>query len=253
MAPTGKDVLLVVLQVAPAVIISAGINFAVAYAMYHSQSNINFWPFPNTIAGDLAVTNFIQGALNYIVPSATLEADSRLGKAVPWRGLWNPPLSLVDRISRLSGRKRQLWELLVQSEDILAPPLRPKTVFKKLFLAILRGLFLSVFLFLITWSLAVAIACPIYCGDNIAGTWGPQGIKAIYGGVHALIEIPLASFLIVLGMDVRNHRMQAHPDSKGVLANSSTNNGNVGFVQDGQTGQFVPIDTRTNTPLSEQV
>jgi len=171
MAPTGKDVLLVVLQVAPAVIISAGINFAVAYAMYHSQSNINFWPFPNTIAGDLAVTNFIQGALNYIVPSATLEADSRLGKAVPWRGLWNPPLSLVDRISRLSGRKRQLWELLVQSEDILAPPLRPKTVFKKLFLAILRGLFLSVFLFLITWSLAVAIACPIYCGDNIAGTW----------------------------------------------------------------------------------
>ena len=47
--------------------------------------------------------------------------------------------------------------------------------------------------------------------------------------------------------------MQAHPDSKGVLANSSTNNGNVGFVQDGQTGQFVPIDTRTNTPLSEQV
>lgn len=230
-----------VLQVAPAVIISAGINFAVgepeqlfwtwqnkalltvprlppyrfctivsshklrldsfrrsasnappAYAMYHSQSNINFWPFPNTIAGDLAVTNFIQGALNYIVPSATLEADSRLGKAVPWRGLWNPPLSLVDRISRLSGRKRQLWELLVQSEDILAPPLSLKTVFKKLFLAILRGLFLSVFLFLITWSLAVAIACPIYCGDNIAGTWGPQ--VSSMSGLRMLRELTIRTF-----------------------------------------------------------
>ena len=204
------------------------------------------------------------------MPNATLEADSRLGKTVPWRGLWNPPLSLVDRISHLTGRKRQLWDFLLQSQDILAPPLKAGTLFKRLFYAILRGLFLSVFLFLLTWSLAVAIACPIYCGRNIAGTWGPQvslfivtlydaaydspqGIKAIYGGVHALIEIPLASFLIVLGIDVRNHRLQGSHDNKTGLPHSSTNNGNIGFVQDSASAQPIPIDTRTNTPLSQQV
>lgn len=208
MAPPAKDVILVVLQIAPAVIISAGINFAVAYAMYHSQSNINFFPFPNTIAGDLAVTNFIQGALNYIVPNATLEMDARLGRRLPWRSLWNPSSTLVERLSQLTGLKRRAWDLLVQSEDVIGPsPVRPGQLFKRLFRAILRGLFIAVFLFLLTWSLSVAIACPIYCGRNIPGTWAPQGIKAIYGGVHALIEIPVASFLIVLGIDVRNHRL----------------------------------------------
>lgn len=202
------------------------------------------------------MTNFIQGALNYIVPNATLELDSRLGKTVPWRGLWNPPLGLVDRISGFSGRKKEAWDLLLQSEDILLPPLRAKVVLKKLFFAILRGLFISVFLFLLTWSLAVAVACPIYCGRNIAGTWGPQGIKAIYGGVHALIEIPLASFIIVLGIDVRNHRRESLPGGKqpalSLPQSSLANGGNVGFVQDDNSAHPVPIDTRTNTPLSQQ-
>ena len=194
---------------------------------------------PRTVAGDLAVTNFIQGALNYIVPNATLELDARLGKRLPWRSLWNPSPALVERLSQLTGLKRRAWDLLVQSEDVIGPsPVRPAQLLKRLFRAILRGLFIAVFLFLLTWSLSVAIACPIYCGRNIPGTWAPQvrasppapvslachiladaldarisclrrnqGIKAIYGGVHALIEIPVASFLIVLGIDVRNHRL----------------------------------------------
>lgn len=196
------------------------------------------------------------------MPNATLELDSRLGKTIPWRGLWNPSLSLVDRISHLSGRKKQAWDLLLQSEDILAPPLRAKAVFRKLFFSILRGLFLSVFLFLVTWSLAVAIACPIYCGNNIAGTWGPQGIKAIYGGVHALIEIPIASFLIILAIDVRNHRSEggamdprkaAGGKATGLPHTLLANNGNVGFVYDEQSARPMAIDTRTNTPLSQAV
>lgn len=223
--------------------------------MYHSQSNINFFPFPNTIAGDLAVTNFIQGALNYVVPNVTLEADNRLGKRLPWRGLWNPSLRLLDRICSLTGRKRQAWDFLIQSEDILAPPVKPKTLITRLFSAILRGLFLSVFLFLFTWSLSVAIACPIYCGRNIGSTWAPQGIKGIYGGVHALIEIPLASFLVLLGIDVRNHRLHGAGDHK-VLnglasssASSSGNSGHIGTVQQAD-GTILQIDTRTNEPVS---
>ncbi|KAL7005110.1 hypothetical protein EMMF5_005350 [Cystobasidiomycetes sp. EMM_F5] len=269
----GKDVALAAVQTVPAVIVSGGINFAVAYAMYHSQSDINFFPFPNTLAGDLAVTNFIQGVLNYVFPNATLELDSRLGKRVPWRGFMNPPLPLVDRISQLHGRKRRLWDLLVQSEDLLVPsPTRTfPTVASRLLKAILRGLFLSVFLFLITWSIAVAISCPLYCGTKVASRWTPQAMKAIYGGVHALIEIPIASFLIILGIDVRNHRL--HPNAKAAtqgghqpLGSQRTSpsateygddrhetgayQGHIGQVVDSQTSRIVSIDTRTNQPLS---
>jgi len=265
---SAKDLLLVVLQIAPAVIISAGINFAVAYAMYHNQSTIYFFPFPNTIAGDLAVTNFIQGALNYIVPNVTLEADNRAGRRLPWRGLWNPSLSLVDRIARSTGRPRQFWDIFIQSQDVLAKPLTVKIFFRRFFLAILRGLFIAVFLFLITWSLAVAIACPIYCGKNIGRVWAPQAIKGIYGGVHALLEIPAASFLIVLGIDVRNHaslptsasgagskpvgaRNGSGANVNGGATGRSTSAGSshVGLVQNNETGSVEPIDTRTNSPL----
>lgn len=142
--------------------------------MYHNQTSINFFPFPNTLAGDIAVTNWIQGTLNYIFPSITLELDNRLGKRLPWRGLWTPPPSLVKRLASLKGRKKQFWDLFLQSQDVTAQPLSAKTFFRRFFLCILRGLFLSVFLFLLTWSLSVAIACPIYCGKNIGPLWAPQ-------------------------------------------------------------------------------
>lgn len=128
----------------------------------------------DTIAGDLAVTNFIQGCLNYLFPNVTTELDNRLGKRLPWRRVINPPLGLVARVANLDGKKQQFWQTFVQSQDILQPKLTPKTLFKRLFFCILRGLFLSVFLFLLTWSIAVAIACPIYCGKNIGSTWAPQ-------------------------------------------------------------------------------
>lgn len=190
--------------------------------MYHSQSDINFFPFPNTLAGDLAVTNFIQGVLNLLGPLLQIESDSRNGKHIPWRSFMNPPIGLVERISRLEGHPRRFWETFLQSEDILSstPKRTAGEMARRLLRAILRGLFLSVFLFLITWSIAVAIACPIYCGRNISPLWMPQALKAIYGGVHVLVEIPLATFLILLGVDVRNHR--AHSEDKNVLRGAQT-------------------------------
>ena len=134
----------------------------------------------DTIAGDLAVTNFIQGVLNYLVPSATIELDNRTGKRLPWRRVMNPPLQLVEWIAGLTGRKKQFWQVFLQSEDIFFPPLGFKSLAKKLARAILRGLFLSVFLFLITWSLSVAILCPIYCGKNIGSVWAPQVRQNFY-------------------------------------------------------------------------
>lgn len=82
-----------------------------------------------------------------------------------------------------------------------------------------------------------------------------QAIKGIYGGVHALIEIPLASFLVILGIDVRNERSSGmakrgtDPRPPNDLAASSANS-NVGLVTDVETGRVVSIDTSTNTPVA---
>lgn len=98
-----------------------------------------------------------------------------------------------------------------------------------------------------------------------------QGIKCIYGGVHALVEIPLASLLILLSIDVRRHRGEGMEDKLRPLPASTNSNStlsahsatpsstiggqprtesaHVGAVVDSTTGRPVEIDTRTNEPL----
>ncbi|KAL1411071.1 hypothetical protein Q8F55_002018 [Vanrija albida] len=57
-------------------IIDGGVNFAVAYAMYHNQSNVRMWVFSdNTIAGDLGVTCIIQCLASMLITSTLVHTD----------------------------------------------------------------------------------------------------------------------------------------------------------------------------------
>ncbi|CAI4063353.1 hypothetical protein SKDZ_08G0160 [Saccharomyces kudriavzevii ZP591] len=57
---------LIVIQALGSAIISGGIEFAIAYAMYHSRVNlITLWAFPHTISGDCALSLFIQVGLTW--------------------------------------------------------------------------------------------------------------------------------------------------------------------------------------------
>ncbi|CAI4039354.1 hypothetical protein SMKI_08G0170 [Saccharomyces mikatae IFO 1815] len=57
---------LFVIQALGSAIISGGIEFAIAYAMYHSRVDlITLWAFPHTISGDCALSLFIQVGLTW--------------------------------------------------------------------------------------------------------------------------------------------------------------------------------------------
>jgi hypothetical protein len=77
-----------------------------------------------------------------------------------------------------------------------------------------------------------------------------QGIKAVYGGVHALIELPIAAFLILLSMDVRNY--DKLPTAKLNGKQQPPGRGHIGNVISTDSGEPIPIDTRTNEPLREE-
>ncbi|RXK41083.1 hypothetical protein M231_01714 [Tremella mesenterica] len=67
---------LTVLQGVGAGLIDGGINFAIAYAMYHNQDNIRMWVLKhNTIAGDLGVTPIIQCLASMLITSTLVHTD----------------------------------------------------------------------------------------------------------------------------------------------------------------------------------
>ncbi|KAI0197859.1 hypothetical protein F4808DRAFT_287452 [Astrocystis sublimbata] len=70
---------LVVLHGIGAAFLGGGINFAVAYALYYDKggptSPIRLFQFPNTLAGDTAVTIFIQFASTWIIETIIVNWD----------------------------------------------------------------------------------------------------------------------------------------------------------------------------------
>lgn len=67
---------LIFLQGVGAGFIDGGINFAIAFAMYHSQHDVKMWVFKhNTIAGDLGVTPIITCAVSMLITSTLVHSD----------------------------------------------------------------------------------------------------------------------------------------------------------------------------------
>ena len=64
-----------------------------------------------------------------------------------------------------------------------------------------------------------------------------QAIKGVYGGVHTFIEIVIASFLVVLSIDVRNHEESV--DWK-------QSSGDAGAIPDSERERLIPVGIRTN-------
>ncbi|RKP02705.1 hypothetical protein CXG81DRAFT_17674 [Caulochytrium protostelioides] len=60
-------------------VISAGVNTGVAFAMYQGQTDIRLWFFPNVIAGDAAVTVFIQSLIGWNLDGALTFGDVQNG------------------------------------------------------------------------------------------------------------------------------------------------------------------------------
>ncbi|KAH8829908.1 hypothetical protein DL96DRAFT_1706751 [Flagelloscypha sp. PMI_526] len=224
--------------------VAGGINFAIAHLMYHKMDLIRFWPFPNTIAGDLVVTTFIQGTITYLTFGATLSADIRRGSHVPWplppHPLY-PPESLLKKYPQLTPRPPSYHDIF-DFDHFTFSCLR-----KRLFNIILKGIICSFCLCLILWPISVAILAPRYGGGrNMSGTYTPQVIKAVYGFVLSAIQTPIVAFIIMNGLAVeRDSLLMVERDEK---ASNRTSGSQESLVAgDPLVIPAIPPSARTNS------
>ncbi|GAA6020771.1 hypothetical protein JCM8202_004571 [Rhodotorula sphaerocarpa] len=217
-----------------AAIIDGAANFGVACAMYrtvHAPGRITMWNIrENTIAGDCAVTVFIQGILTFVISSALVHVDLRTGKIdafpYPWPDTRFAVLQGPDPDPSTHTLRQRLWWTFHQRHglgrglhffsgshvnDLLEPKLGWRVRGQRLFWSTWKGSVMSALYFLVLWPLTIAIIAPIWGGADMQGTWVPQAIKLVFGFTLGLLQTPFVC-LIALGAEdsVRDHRREVH-------------------------------------------
>ncbi|KAK1990661.1 hypothetical protein LX36DRAFT_647539 [Colletotrichum falcatum] len=176
-----------------AAVISGGINFAIAYAMY-SRQNVDLHPvrlfqLPNTLAGDAVVTVLIQTTVTWFIELVLVERDMKNGAVRP-----------IDFV-REPSRPLLRWLMLLGREKATRSQGRHVSLADH---AVRIGL-LFVVSFLVLWPASVGILTTV--GERRGGgdwdwyfqrEWAPQAFKAVFGGLLALLTTPaMASFWLV--------------------------------------------------------
>lgn len=161
---------------------------------------ITMWKLSeNTVAGDLGVTVLIQGTLTYVIAGSMVHVDMRGGKIAAFPFPWpDTAFAVVDfdppetaqtrhgRIWRLFHRRHGLGRglhLLSGSDvnDLFNFSVGIQQWSYRLFWTVLAGLVLSALYFFVFWPIAIACVAPKWGGVNMAFSWTPPVIKAIFG------------------------------------------------------------------------
>ncbi|KAI9003259.1 hypothetical protein BC832DRAFT_560360 [Gaertneriomyces semiglobifer] len=165
-------------------IISGAINFGIATPMYRDKP-IHMFTFPNNLAGDAAVTAFIQTTITFLLDGALTSVDVRKGIAKPIP-FYLPRFSIF-RLIFPEG----------QDLDNFGPAPSGRYRLRRLWLTIRSGLVLSLLVILPMWGLGVGIACAVWpevtSSEGGSGWPEPQVFKAIYAFCLAMITTPVST------------------------------------------------------------
>ncbi|KAJ3182270.1 hypothetical protein HDU85_003312 [Gaertneriomyces sp. JEL0708] len=165
-------------------IVSAAINFGLATPMYRNRP-VHMFTFPNNLAGDAAVTVFIQTTITFIIDGALTSIDIRKGIAKPIP-FYLPRFSIFRLIFPEN-----------QDLDNFGPAPAGGSRLRRLWLTIRSGLLLSLLVILPMWGLGVGIACAVWpevtTSEGGSGWPEPQVFKAIYAFCLALITTPVST------------------------------------------------------------
>ncbi|KAJ9151303.1 hypothetical protein NKR23_g3201 [Pleurostoma richardsiae] len=177
-----------------AMVLSGGVNFAIAYAMYTTQNTnahpIRLFQLPNTLAGDAAVTIIVQCIITWLVELVLVNRDLRSGRVQPIGFLPEPSLPVLR------------WFLFLDRTGQASEPggLAHWAFF--LFSQVLRGFLISVASFCVVWGPCVGILTAV--GERRGGDWyfekkwAPQVFKLLLGGVLGVLTTPpIAGFWLV--------------------------------------------------------
>ncbi|KAK4666012.1 hypothetical protein QC763_407585 [Podospora pseudopauciseta] len=213
-----------------ALILSGGINFAIAYAMYTAPQyttspgtnpdgtpqppdKITLWSFPSTLAGDAAVTIILQCLVTWLIELFLVNRDLKTGGV--------PPIGMFGSSSLLSNNRLVRWlcslpttvPVVSSGGDEKGGRGRPEEVVVSVspypssgagilgwggFLLgqAARSMLVAVVSFLIFWGptvgLLIAAGKANGKGDwEYDATWTPQVFKLVLGGVLGLVTTPV--------------------------------------------------------------
>ncbi|KAI8447454.1 hypothetical protein BY996DRAFT_7701452 [Phakopsora pachyrhizi] len=163
-------------QMIGAAIIDGAANFGIGCAMYLNAKNVRIWILKNnTVAGDMAVTIFIQGVATFCIASGMVHVELRKNKVkafpYPWPdtswGKTKPQLpenakTRFGRIWRSFNNDHGLTRGLhffsgSDVNDIFDSRLTWSQFFKRLAWSVWKGSVLSVLYFFILWPISIAI------------------------------------------------------------------------------------------------
>ncbi|CAK7231175.1 hypothetical protein SBRCBS47491_007841 [Sporothrix bragantina] len=233
-----------------AFVLSGGINFAIAYAMYKTidteKSPIRVFQFPNTLAGDATVTIFIQCVITWFIELVLVNRDLRSGHIQPIGFLREPKNALLRWFLLLDRRPTTAatpTEGATSNDDLRRPLSAPhdpenchceqhseqyeigswKHWFVFLVSQLIRALMVGVLMWFLMWgpSIGILIAVGDHRGNDwwFDGTsWAPPIFKLVFGGVLALLTTPpfAAFWLVRCGWAVQAN--QRHLDAATAIA-----------------------------------
>ncbi|CAK7233883.1 hypothetical protein SEUCBS140593_008751 [Sporothrix eucalyptigena] len=230
-----------------AFLLSGGINFAIAYAMYKTinteTSPIRVFQFPNTLCGDATVTIFIQCVITWFIELVLVNRDLRSGHIQPIGFIREPSNALFRWFLLLDRRPSSASAAATTSDDDLHRPLSAPhdencrceqhseqyeigswkhwAVF--LVSQLIRALMVGVLMWFLMWgpSVGILIAVGDHRGNDWwfdGSSWAPPIFKLVFGGVLALLTTPpfAAFWLVRCGWAVQAN--QRHLDSAAAAA-----------------------------------
>lgn len=163
--------------------------------MYTTQDTtkkpIRLFKFPNTLAGDAAVTIILQCIITWLIELVLVRQDLKTGVAQAI-GVFREP---SHRLAR--------WFFFLSDEEA-GPASRGAAALRVKFLVgqVLRGFLFAVVFFLLLWGPSVGILAAV--GERSGGDyvypkrWTPQIFKGVLGGVLALLATPaMAAFWLL--------------------------------------------------------
>ncbi|GAP88439.1 putative glycoside hydrolase family 43 protein [Rosellinia necatrix] len=169
-------------------IFAGGINFAIAYALYHDkgtrQSPIRLFQFPNTLAGDTAVTIFIQFLTTWIIEAILVNYDLKKGGVQPIGFIPEPRWKYVR------------WFMFLDRHEQTDEVRSINHWLRFLFSQIIRSLVLAVIFFPFIFGVSVGILTIVGKHNNsdwdwyYSATWAPEIFKLVQGAVLGLLFTP---------------------------------------------------------------